>query len=81
MPTSLPIRFIRVVLADREIEVLATSLLDRKKYPSEDFKKLYYKRWRIETFLQTLKSRLAVDIFTERTVEAVNPATSLLVCS
>ena len=71
MPISLPIRFIRVVLADGEIEVLATSLLDPKKYPSKEFKKLYYKRWRIETFFQTLKSRLAVDNFTGRTVESI----------
>lgn len=72
LPRSLRMRFIRVVLADGEVEVLATSLLDQKRYPLKDFKKLYYKRWRIETFFQTIKSRLAVDNFTGRTVEAIN---------
>jgi hypothetical protein len=67
----LRIRFIRVDLPDGEVEILATSLLDRKKYPTKDFKKLYYKRWRIETFFQTIKSRLAVDNFTGKTAEAI----------
>jgi hypothetical protein len=69
--TSMHMRFIRVDLPDGEIEVLATSLLDRSKYPQKLFKQLYYKRWRIETFYQALKSRLAVDNFTGRTVEAI----------
>lgn len=71
LPSSMRMRFIRVVLGDGEVEVLATSLLDQKKYPLRDFKKLYYKRWRIETFFQAIKSRLAVDNFTGRTVEAI----------
>ena len=68
---SLRMRFVRIVLADGEVEVLATSLLDQKRYPLKDFKKLYYKRWKIETFFQAIKSRLAVDNFTGRTVEAI----------
>ena len=68
---SLRMRFIRIVLEDGEVEVLATSLLDTNRYPRNDFKKLYYKRWRIETFFQAIKSRLAVDNFTGRTVEAI----------
>ena len=71
LPGSLHMRFIKIVLADGEVELLATSLLDQKRYPLKYFKKLYYKRWRIETFFQTIKSRLAVDNFTGRTVEAI----------
>lgn len=71
LPESLRIRFIKIILADGEVEILATSLLDRKLYLLKDFKKLYYKRWRIETFFQAIKSRLAVDNFTGRTVEAI----------
>ena len=65
------LRFVRVDLPDGEVEILATSLLDRAKYPTGLFKRLYYKRWRIETFFQAIKSRLAVDNFTGRTVEAI----------
>lgn len=71
LPSSMRIRFIRIDLPEGEVEILATSLLERKKYPLKIFKKLYYKRWRIETFYQAIKSRLAVDNFTGRTVEAI----------
>lgn len=39
-PHGLRMRFIRFVLANGEVEVLATSLLDQKRYPLEGFKKL-----------------------------------------
>lgn len=71
IPSHLSLRLIRVDLPDGEVEVLATSLLNKEKFPRKDFKKLYYKRWRIETFFQTMKSRLALDNFTGRTVEAI----------
>ena len=71
LPRNMRMRFIRIVLADGEVEVLATSLVDQKRYPLKDFKRLYFKRWRIETFFQAIKSRLAVDNFTGRTVEAI----------
>lgn len=71
LPLTMKIRFVRVDLPDGEVEILATSLLDRAKHPPKLFKRLYYKRWRIETFFQAIKSRLAVDNFTGRTAEAV----------
>jgi hypothetical protein len=71
LPHSLRLRFIRIVLSNGEVEILATSLLDQQRYSLREFKKLYYKRWRIETFFQAIKSRLAVDNFTGRTVEAI----------
>lgn len=70
-PASMSIRFIRVDLPDGEVEILGTSLLDRNRYPWREFKKLYYKRWRIETFFQAIKSRLAIENFSGRTVEAI----------
>lgn len=68
---SLKIRFVRIPLETGEIEVLATSLLDTKRFPYEDFKELYYKRWGIETYFHTLKSRLSIDNFTGKSVEAI----------
>ena len=44
VPSSMRMRFIRIVLAGGEVEELATSLLDRKRYSLKDFKKLHYKR-------------------------------------
>lgn len=68
---SLKVRFVRIPLDTGEIEVLATSLVDTKAFPYEDFKELYYKRWGIETYFHTLKSRLSIDNFTGKSVEAI----------
>lgn len=69
--SSLKVRFIRIPLENGEIEVLATSLIDTKAFPYEDFKELYYKRWAIETYFHVLKSRLSIDNFTGKSVEAI----------
>jgi len=43
--------------------MLATTLLDENKYPTEIFKKLYFKRWGIETNYNRLKSNLNLEEF------------------
>ena len=58
------IRLVKVVLDTGEIEVLATTLTDEEKYPSEIFKELYFKRWGIETNYNHLKSNLNIEEFT-----------------
>ena len=62
--SPIKIRLVRVELPGGEIEVLATSLLDIKKYPSKSFKALYFKRWKIETYYDELKNKLKVEHFT-----------------
>ena len=71
LPEKLKVRLVRIPLKNGEVEILATSLLDKKMFPYKEFKKLYYQRWRIETFFQTLKSRLCIDNFTGKTVESI----------
>ncbi len=58
------IRLVRVILDDGEIEVLATSLLDEKEYPAEEFKGLYAKRWGVEVNYDHLKNHLLLEDFT-----------------
>jgi len=58
------IRLVKVILDNGEVEVLATSLLDEKKYPSKEFKWLYFKRWGIETNFDHLKNHLMIEDFT-----------------
>jgi hypothetical protein len=65
------VRLVTVRLCTGELEVLATSLLDERAYPTEDLGKLYGQRWGIETYYQLLKSRLDLENFTGRSVEAV----------
>jgi hypothetical protein len=58
------VRFVRVELPGGVTEVLVTTLLDSKKYPSKGFKELYFKRWGIETLYDQLKNKLKLEYFT-----------------
>ena len=51
-------------MKNNEVEVLATSLLDKEKYPDEEFKWLYSQRWGIETEFDHLKNNLMIENFT-----------------
>lgn len=71
LPVVMTIRFVRVVLDNGEIEVLATSVLEDSILQTEDFKELYHQRWGIETFFHILKNRLSLENFTGNTAVAV----------
>lgn len=60
--TTIRVRLIRVELADGEVEILLTSLLDKKKYPHGIFKALYFQRWGVETVNGFLKNALQIEI-------------------
>lgn len=62
--TPIKVRLVRVELPNNKIEILVTSLLDSKQYPSKTFKTLYAKRWGVETFYDELKNKLKVEHFT-----------------
>ncbi len=66
LPKEVTVRLVKVKLDDGEIEVLITSLLDRRKYKVKDFKWLYNMRWCIETFLDRLKNQLEVEKFSSK---------------
>ena len=68
---SIKVRFIRVELDTGETEILITSLLDQKKYPSTLFKELYFYRWPIEEDYKTMKYRLELGNFSGKTVESI----------
>jgi len=61
--SNIQVRLIRIDLPTGEIEVLITTLLDSKKYPTKIFMKLYFLRWGIETFYDELKNKLKVEHF------------------
>jgi hypothetical protein len=63
LPEEIKLRLVKVELENGEIEVLITSLQDKKKYKAEDFKWLYNKRWGIETYLDRLKNQLEIEKF------------------
>ena len=68
---QIKIRLVKVYLDDGEVEVLATSLLDEKKYPYEIFKDLYFKRWPIETNINVLKNKLQTEYFSGKSIQII----------
>ena len=71
LPQSIKVRFVKVILDDGEIEVLATSVLDKNILKTEDFKELYFKRWKIETYYEIMKNRLSLENFTGTSTLAI----------
>jgi len=57
------VRLVRVELPNGEPEILITSLLDTKKYPSKIFKSLYFQRWGVEKFYDEFKNKLKAEYF------------------
>ena len=65
------VRLIRVELSTGEIEVLATTLLDRTQFPTSLFQNLYHLRWPVEEDYKVLKSRIEVENWSGKSVLAV----------
>lgn len=61
--STFDIRLIRIELDNGEIEILATTLLDMKRYPHAQFKGLYAKRWGVETAFDEIKNQLKLGLF------------------
>jgi hypothetical protein len=72
LPLELTVRFVTLGLSSGELEVLATSLLDEAKYPTDCFGEVYWYRWGIETFYGRIKGRLDLENFSGQTVSAVH---------
>ena len=70
-PLELRVRFVTVRLKTGELEVLVTTLLDEKAYPTEELAQLYWRRWGQETFFARLKSRMDLENCSGLTVDAV----------
>ncbi len=56
------IRFVRYKVKG-QIYYLATTLIDKEKYPISSLKNLYYSRWGIEEFFKFLKQNLNFETF------------------
>jgi hypothetical protein len=71
LPTSLTVRFVRIILANGTIEVLATSVTNAARLTVDELKELYHLRWGIETFYGILKTRLSLENFSGYSPEAI----------
>lgn len=71
LPESIKIRFVKVVLDNGDVEVLATSVLDKTAISTQEFKDLYFNRWNIETYYDIMKNRLSLENFSGTTVLSI----------
>jgi hypothetical protein len=71
LPMEISLRFIQVILDTGEIEVLVTTVLDKKRLLTPLFKELYHSRWGIETYYDIIKNRLNLENFTGLSALAV----------
>ena len=71
LPEFLVVRFVSVRLPTGELEVLVTSLLDEKVYPTREFLAVYHWRWNHETYYGMLKGRLDLENWSGQSAEAV----------
>lgn len=71
LPLVLTVRFVSVRLSTGELEVLVTSLLAARAYPTAEFGELYHQRWGQETYYGRLKGRLDLEHWSGETERAV----------
>jgi len=83
LPLELTVRFVSVRLPTGQLEVLATSLLEEQRYPTQEFLSVYHCRWNHETFYAMMKGRLDLENFSGQTPEAVRQDffAALLLCN
>lgn len=83
LPLELTVRFVSVRLPTGQLEVLATSLLDEQRYPTQEFSAVYDHRWNQETFYGMMKGRLDLENFSGQSSEAVRQDffAALLLCN
>lgn len=63
LPKTVPVRLIKFTLETGEVEVLLTTLCDRRRYPISEFKEVYHWRWNEETFFDRVKNIFELERF------------------
>lgn len=60
---KITVRLLRIKLSSGEIEILMSSLLDKSNFSHQEFKDLYFTRWKVETFYNRFKNIIGADNF------------------
>ncbi len=74
LPQSIAVRVIKTkarVRGQRETFWLVTSLLYAKRYPAEEIRILYKKRWKLEGLIEEIKIWLGADVLRSKTEEGI----------
>lgn len=59
--------------------IVATTLLDEKKYPREALAALYLRRWQVELFIRDIKTTMRMDILRCKTPEMIQKEITLFI--
>ncbi len=68
---AIELRVIKVVLNTGEIEILVTNLMDSEQWPADQFPELYHQRWGVEEAYKLDKSRLELERWSGKSLQAV----------
>lgn len=75
LPQSILVRMIKAKVKVRGKKTaiwLVTSLLDNKKYPAEEIKLWYKRRWKVEGLIEEIKIALGADVLRSKTAEGIH---------
>jgi hypothetical protein len=70
-PEMIQVRLVKIILPNDDPEVLITSLLDKDRFPAEDFGWVYHQRWGVETPFNFLKNQLDIERFSSAKIQAI----------
>lgn len=74
LPKSIRVRVIKteaMIRGKKGKLWLITSLLDAKRYPAQEIKLLYKKRWKVEGLIEEIKIWLSADVLRSKTEEGI----------
>jgi hypothetical protein len=76
LPNEMTVRYVKVSINIPGIRtkkfVVATTLLDPKKYPADAIAELYWRRWRCELFLKDIKTTMRMKVLRSRTPKMIH---------
>jgi len=65
------VRLVRIELKSGEVEVLATNLMEEEGWDIADLDLLYDHRWGVETFIDLLKNKMGLELFSGQKPKAI----------
>lgn len=75
LPDNIEVRILKVtaiVRGTKETFWIVTSLLCDKKYPADEIRALYQRRWLVEKLIAEIKIWLGADVLRSKTEEGIN---------
>ena len=69
--TAVKVRMVKVLLDNGVTELLLTNLYNDKKFETDSFKELYFRRWGIETSFCSDKNILYLEEFSGQSVKSI----------